>query len=235
MAKRVKTDCVRRIEWLPQTRPHDSSQYATRHYRLVTITVNVITVNASYVWIRCVTFTFAGFLLFSVMPRDCVAEIESAAPLDTPNVRWKCIVPPHLHPARTKVRGNDDDFALPRWKREHEAARISRAWVSRIQFNIQYPTRHLCTARCSYYNIVIWLPLRGHCRYKPVNRNVKYRARLVPRFLRRKWMWAKYVLEHLRSTASLFCTLFKTDYDGNVTPLSHAYRRYIKLILWKSY
>jgi len=45
---------------------------------------------------RPVTFTFVGFLLFSVMPRDCVAEIESAAPLWTRRLASPRLASPRL-------------------------------------------------------------------------------------------------------------------------------------------
>lgn len=97
------------------------------------------------------------------MPRDCVAEIESAAPLDTPNVL-------KMHrasdPARTKVRGNDDDFAFPRWKREHtrrfaflehDESRV----CSLIRTISDAPLMHVVRI-----TILLFGPLRGHRRYK---------------------------------------------------------------------
>jgi len=145
MDKGVKMDCVRTLYLYRMATANTPAWFLAKRDASLSSRYYYITLHYySERELRfeiCVTFTFAGFLLFSVMPRDCVAEIESAAPLDTPNV-LKMHRSSDLHLARTKVRGNDDDFAFPRWKREHEAVRISRARVSRI-YSLIYNIRPL--------------------------------------------------------------------------------------------
>lgn len=126
-----------------------------------------------------ITFTFAGFLLFSVMPRVIVAEIESAAPLDTPNVLKMCIAPPIQRERKfagtTTILYFRDGNENARWFifLEHDAN------LAYIQFNIQYPTRYVMRGT-SFILQYCYLDLRRHCWCKSVNRNVKHSARPVP-------------------------------------------------------
>lgn len=224
MAKGVKMDCVRTLYLYRMATANTPAWFlAKRDASLSSRYYYIILHYYSGRELRfeiCVTFTFAGFLLFSVMPRDCVAEIESAAPLDTPNV-LKMHRSSDLHLARERKfagmttilhfrdgNGNTRRFA----SLEHTTS------LAYIQFSIQYPTTY--TRHVVRITILLFGPLRGHCRYKPVNRNVKYRARPVPRFCTENGCELNTFSSIYVQTASLFCTLFKTDYDGNVTPLA---------------
>lgn len=61
---------------------------------------------------RRTRITFAGFLLFSVMPRNCVVEIEIGGAFGHAERIEMRTARKNVGPAlsRTKVRGNDDDL-----------------------------------------------------------------------------------------------------------------------------
>jgi len=75
---------------------------------IVSLLLHITALRQRAGYLGPVTFTFVGFLLFSVMPRDCVAEIESAAPLCGAQ-RQRNAAGRKRSPSRMKARGWNDD------------------------------------------------------------------------------------------------------------------------------
>lgn len=128
-----------------------------------------------------ITFTFAGFLLFSVMPRVIAASRKlNWRRLWTRRMCWKCA---------SLLRSSENESSRERRRFCTSAMEtgtrgdsyFSSTSLAYTQFNIQYPTRHVMRGT-SFILQYCYLDLRGHCRCKSVNRNVKHRARPVPQY-----------------------------------------------------